>query len=1675
MKLASLIPDSNLLEQIEGVEAGLRKIQKIGRVGQYGFLFTAILQIVLGAFESGILPALDKYPKTALAINVIRIASLVVLPIFLLLFTWSKFWLRQSREPFRYTCSIEAITALPQSPVLRESAWLANDLEELLSQRIERIRFVKAGAPAPAGSKDESHIEIGGTYVIRPRDDEDKTLVLEIMPSVGIGRGKARKLAYPVSYPPEPTPLNRLRKADNDKGDIYLRHSEYKALLERVYSSVATEIYQQIQTDVAGKIELMPTRFLRAQALFHEAEDYASSNTLHGYSEAARLYNASAHLFDPCLKPLPLSPLRRVVAKLTRWVYFLARRALMRFAPVNLAFARRDIMCARALTGYVNMLLFVRTLATISGQKIDPAFEAQRAAHDALARFDLLPPDAPGCREAKFDAHVSLALAYHYLGKRQDAEKELATARSQEPTRDRDIHFQMARSALAPREKQAFRHLLNLAPRWETVQWSVAYEAERQWRARPAFESSLADIPIREYQNVIELNPGNVGAWANRGYLLWLLGKKDEAKESFRGGRDYKLIKQETFVAELDYGLARIAAEQGELQQAYCYQDTAVSDLIAPTLSFGDFRAYYFDLMGDAVLNRFECYRAKVEEHLADASKTKDLSSRILNSIYAFVLTDYGECCNAHYQRTADARSLEKFEKAFALAYLFDPENPLALYNLRQSKVRDVLLPGQKTEPELKQEIAAAEALIEKLKNEKEFTTAQTSVSSEPRGLVDDQVDALQQKIESAGEYIEQSKQQIAEARNQISEAKHFDEKIAELHPYWTLGMLRKIEMNALEAFIHRRDALQSPGAAADEHLKTATALEKEVTQNISALVPHQWLWTKSSDFNWDAIRQPDPLNERRWERQFNDIHTSALLTYASTLLLSSSDNKNGFLLVDHLFQTFSMEDYRLLRRLQELSKDGSQPTHTDDDQKMRAAIRRWREGDPYSFVNLWSIAENSFTDSERIETFLDAAGRPGLSGPLYQWLGETQLLEIAGRTRDKRELLEPVARTMTQLLNPANTQGLRLVEPSPSGNETHDPKLIDALKRLDEVLLEELKGNGIDKDDIPRLRKHVERILASLEETLSSVRAASAPGVRPADRITWKETLPTRTEQLEGLLTRYRDMENQCVVGAIKALTSAVTSSDDPGTLWNVAALLAKFGHFEPALGATTKAAQIDAQRPEGPVDQKKLDQEIDQAAGRLLGIAPAEYSTQFQEFLKLYRQPPAQSHTKTQYLRRRCALLALLDKVDSDPQAFVELKQSDKRWRAAIATEIGSLAVADHLAGQTTERLVAGRAAFQKWLDTQRAHPAGWEDVVDCRLAQVMLARAEMRAVRDDTEFMPGAKSLKFLPAVTPVAIEYEANLLDGGDTLMLTETLFPNMRKRIREDTGVKVPGVRMRSNDTDLAAGQYLIMVNEIPLVMNTAYAGKVFVRSAQSAPSRSTFYRAEQTRFPPEGDWHESDKERTGVWSHLEYIVRHVEHVIRSNIVQFFGVEETYNMLGEWLDAGLPAEVADHIRATREDHRLLRRTSRQLHELLNERVPLTQAEQVATGLVASHRVADPAESRRILRASLRDQLWGNDDEYVHFKLSDSINAILDRKSSPGERVELSPEDLQEFLSAVRMELGSNGQSPAIVTSGERLRYLVRYLIRQEWNEVPVLAANELAETIPYDKLPEISLE
>jgi hypothetical protein len=133
--------------------------------------------------------------------------------------------------------------------------------------------------------------------------------------------------------------------------------TDYERIIERVYSSVATELYKQIKQDVEQKIALLPTNYFRAVALLNEADDYASSNTIDAYEEASKLYERAFELFDRRLKPAPASLPRRFARAILLMIGFtrqLLKRVGLYFWP---RMGKAQLMCARAEIGYAKMVL----------------------------------------------------------------------------------------------------------------------------------------------------------------------------------------------------------------------------------------------------------------------------------------------------------------------------------------------------------------------------------------------------------------------------------------------------------------------------------------------------------------------------------------------------------------------------------------------------------------------------------------------------------------------------------------------------------------------------------------------------------------------------------------------------------------------------------------------------------------------------------------------------------------------------------------------------------------------------------------------------------------------------------------------------------------------------------------------------------------------------------------------------------------------------------------------------------------------------------------------------------------------------------------------------------------------------------------------------------------------
>jgi hypothetical protein len=922
--LPTILPPSDLLEQIEGVEKGLYRARRLGLVGWAGILLSLlrIIALLVNSQEFANLQNLD-WRQPLQHWPWLILVAVFVLSLFLV--SWTRFWLNESQSPFRYTYSIADFEAVEADQKLDKFVWLPHDLANMLNTRIGRLFLLDEecveGAPQEAP---ESHIHIRGHYLIRQMEAD---WVIEVMPQVRIGpRGNPETLAHKVRFtfqsladlaesattvitPPssqraatsvsaspsniEDAPANeaqaenappdqkRDQRADQNQQDNRpdrqqppaLEADQYGLLLERVYFSVASQIYKQIRQDVQNKIDLLPTDQFRAAAYFYEAEDYAQSNTLDAYDEAAKLYLKAMQSYEPRWLPTAASSWRRWVRRIgSSWVNGL-RLVKRRGARVWPGLGRREVMAARAELGYANVLLYRRILAGLSGRWLNPIFEVPLVVDYAVRRLESLPADVPDRSYRLFDGYVTKALALNYLSDYPQAKDILEKGRRLMPGRaEQDARYLFAAGEIDARlqaELLFFRRAVELEPTFEAAQFQLATKTEVLWRSRPDFEHRVAKLVFEEYQKVLNINPGNLAAWQALGDLHWLLDRRTEARPYFEKGREFKEIKQETFVAELDDGLARIAAENGDFEQAYKYYSSGNAAEMAQS---GYRRSQYIARkpVNAALMDRYKCLKKRVQDHLAAAQEqaVSELPSRrVREAVKAFVLNEYGVVCYLYYLDSGDERGLEEAYDAFEQAKDDDYVMPyfnLASLQFGESRYRPDRIELAKEniekvcelEPTWPDGKLLGTEIFVAWAPEAQKNAERLRATASEQAATDQKQDEVIYSKKSGAEFQEPDTGQSISQSEQNSESKK-----------------REAEAQEIEAEARR--------------------LSKWAVEFVRNLLPHQWLWVDDKQANgWSinqsALRRTDFETEWRWKKELDDLHVAALFTWAKIILLQA-------------------------------------------------------------------------------------------------------------------------------------------------------------------------------------------------------------------------------------------------------------------------------------------------------------------------------------------------------------------------------------------------------------------------------------------------------------------------------------------------------------------------------------------------------------------------------------------------------------------------------------------------------------------------------------------------------------------------------------------------------------------------------------------------------------------
>lgn len=1029
--LLQLIPPSDLLSQIGGIEQGLRRGKRLRVAG----LLLAASQAVILVANNEWLKALVGLDWSQVADQLWLLAPLFFLFVALFLTGWARVWLKESRAPFRYTFSVAPFEPMADGTPETQLGFLRDDLLERISTRIPRLSrldeppAVTAPADSPNGrtvtGNDEepiSHIHVSGAYAKRVRPPQLDAL-LEVTAWVRIGSASApSNLAHPVKFSLRAA---RDRAVEGASGPGGMTDQQYEEVLERVFFSVASEIYKRIQSDVRRKIELLPRRYFRAVAYFHEAEDYGRSNTLDAYDEAQRLYGDALRTYDPTWGT-PWSPRARArpLRRTRHAATFGLQRTRRLLSHVWHRLGRIEILIARAHLGYANALLYRRILASQLGMSQNPIFETRPIAQRALKRLTEVSPEVPGRDDSLFEAHVTLAFAFDQLGWAGEAEKQLGIAKSLDPARsNHDPRYLFAAALLEHHllgSLRLLRRTVELEHSFEAAHFELARRMQTLWESQQELERNVAGSVASEYTSVLALNPGNLAAWANRAYMSWLLGGDDDladAREGYESGRQYKEIAREAFVVSIDWGLARVAAESGDFEAAYTHYINAVSALVAQGRSYDQFQytAQQVEPINDAVLKRFGAYRKKVETAFKSPPQGQlaRTTERVRCSVMAFVHNDYGWACQQYYNRTGDERKLADARKAYQAAIDSNEDFALAYYNLHFASLdeggRDAASDGRHWLDKVHQyEPTWPEANLLLLTRWMEDAQSSEREARRHANEATRLLEEAREERKKAEAGLREPLVQVADGANEPAGRSRIQRGAAEarasVHEVKRAGIVANAQLLRAREEQRRAEALS---AKRDEFREWAGKLAP-------ALLPQEWLW-QDDDFNWDIVTRRSKASACKrnliWERSFDDFQARALFQWGRGRCAAGEHLEALDAVFEVISRAFWPSDVDLLREQRRLAEHLEKATREYDD-RIQVVVQRWVKADASYWTLRW-LTDDAFLSSDEgkrmaARELQRAAEHPNLTPRFRKWLAD-QLRQLADQI-DGQELKPAVA-----------------------------------------------------------------------------------------------------------------------------------------------------------------------------------------------------------------------------------------------------------------------------------------------------------------------------------------------------------------------------------------------------------------------------------------------------------------------------------------------------------------------------------------------------------------------------------------------------------------------------------------------------------------------------------------
>ena len=157
--------------------------------------------------------------------------------------------------------------------------------------------------------------------------------------------------------------------------------------------------------------------------------------------------------------------------------------------------------------------------------------------------------------------------------------------------------------------------------------------------------------------------------------------------------------------------------------------------------------------------------------------------------------------------------------------------------------------------------------------------------------------------------------------------------------------------------------------------------------------------------------------------------------------------------------------------------------------------------------------------------------------------------------------------------------------------------------------------------------------------------------------------------------------------------------------------------------------------------------------------------------------------------------------------------------------------------------------------------------------------------------------------LPVILEVGKTLSIEIQKTGKTQGFIEQMIPKMRQALYADLGIRFPGVHVRTDSPNLAQDEYLIYLNEVPVVRGKIIESHFLTNETEENLKRYNMpFTSYKNSLGLPSLWVENkhkeilDKAGIKYWNPLEVMVLHLSYFFRHYANEFLGIQEAKSML-----------------------------------------------------------------------------------------------------------------------------------------------------------------------------------